>query len=70
MPEDQVETSDRINEFYPSKWNKTDWHWRTPFRTVTVNFDDINDKEEIFTKLDGCMQEVWSFEADLKQKLQ
>ena len=36
----------------------------------SLNFDDINDKEEIFTKLDGCMQEVWSFEADLKQKLQ
>ena len=68
MPEDQVETCDRINEFYSSKWNK--WQYTLPFKTATVVFDDVNDKESIFAKLDACMQEIWSFETDLKQKLQ
>ena len=70
MPEDQVETCDRINEFYPSKGNKPDWQWRTPFRTTTVEIADANDKESIFAKLDACMQEINDFEEDLKQKLQ
>ena len=70
MPEDQVETCDRINEFYPSKGNKPDWQWRTPFRTATVEIADANDKESIFAKLDVCMQEINDFEEDLKQKLQ
>ena len=68
MPEDQVEICDRINEFYSSKWNK--WQYTLPFKTATVVFDDVNDKESIFAKLDACMQEIWSFETDLKQKLQ
>ena len=70
MPEDQLETSDRINEFYPSKWNKPDWQWRTPFRTATVDIEDVSDKSAIFAKLDSCMQEIRDFEEDLKQKLQ
>ena len=70
MPEDQLETSDRINEFYPSKWNKPDWQWRTPFRTATVDIEDVSDKTAIFAKLDACMQEIHDFEEDLKQKLQ
>ena len=70
MPEDQLETSDRINEFYPSKWNKPDWQWRTPFRTATVDIEDVSNKSAIFAKLDSCMQEIRDFEEDLKQKLQ
>ena len=70
MPKDQLETSDRINEFYPSKWNKPDWQWRTPFRTATVDIEDVSDKTAIFAKLDACMQEIHDFEEDLKQKLQ
>ena len=70
MPEDQLETSDRINEFYPSKYDKPEWQWRTPFRTATVEFDDINDKDAVFAKLDACLQEIRGFEDDLNQKIQ
>lgn len=70
MPEDQLETSDRINEFYPSKYDKPEWQWRTPFRTATVEFDDISDKDAVFAKLDACLQEIRSFEEDLNQKIQ
>ena len=70
MPEDQLETSDRINEFYPSKYDKSEWQWRTPFKTATVEFDDINDKDAVFAKLDECLQEIRGFEDDLNQKIQ
>ena len=69
MPADQLETSDRINKHYPTKFNKADWRWRTPFRTETCNFDDINDKEDVFKQLDNCLKEINSFENDLKKKL-
>ena len=70
MPEDQLETSDRINEFYPSKFNKPDWQWRTPFRTETLILSDLNDRDAVFAKLDEGLQCVWKFEQDLKEKLQ
>lgn len=69
MPIEQQEMSDRINEYYPTKFNKADWQWRTPFRTETCNFDDINDKQDVFAKLDICLQKICAFEADLKTKL-
>ena len=69
MPIEQQELSDRINEYYPTKFNKADWQWRTPFRTETCNFDDINDKQDIFEKLDSCLQKISAFEDDMKNKL-
>ena len=69
MPEEQIEICDRINEYYPSKWNKPNWQWRTPFRTQTVIFNDLNDKEAIFLKLDSLLPEIDAFESDLRSKL-
>ncbi len=69
MPEDQITLSDRINELFPTKYNKEEWQWRTPFRTQTVAFDDIDNKEEIFLKLDSLLLEVYAFETDLKNKV-
>ena len=69
MPAEQIEMCDRINEFYPAKFNKDDWQWRTPFRTDTYVFDDINDKEAIFIRLDECLKKIRNFEDDLKKKL-
>ena len=69
MPEDQIETSDRINEFYPSKGNKPDWHWRVPYKTATYELGDGTDKNKVFSQLDACLLEISSFEADLKDKI-
>ena len=69
MSEEQIEICDRINEYYPSKSNKPNWQWRTPFRTQTVLFNDLNDKEAIFLKLDSLLPEIDAFEADLRSKL-
>ena len=60
----------RINEYYPSKFDKEAWLWRTPFKTSSVEIGDSFSKEEIFAKLDACLREIQVFEADLKQKLQ
>lgn len=61
---------DRINEHYPSKIQKEDWQWRTPFKTSTVEIDEDLSKEAIFAGLDECLKEIQAFEADLKQKLE
>lgn len=69
MPEDQLETSDRINEFYPTKYDKPDWQWRTPFRTETLEFEDLDDKDAVFAKLDSLIPVIHEFEEDLRSKL-
>lgn len=69
MPQDQLETSDRINEMYPTKYDKENWQWRTPFRTQTIAFEDLNDKEAVFAKLDLLLPEIMGFEEELKSKL-
>ena len=70
MPQGQLELSDRINEIYPSKYDKQGWQWRTPFRTETISFDDLADKDAFYTKLDERLQPIWEFEEDLQKKLQ
>lgn len=69
MPEDQRETCDRINAFYPTKFDKEDWQWRTPFRTQNVEFGDLNDKEAVFALLDSLLLEVEEFEMELGNRL-
>ncbi len=69
MPEDQLETSDRINEFYPTKYDKAEWQWRTPFRTETLEFEDLDDKDAVFAKLDSLIPVIHEFEEDLRSKL-
>ena len=61
---------DRINDFYPSKYDKPEWQWRTPFKTSKVKIGEKLSKEEIFAGLDECLKEIQAFEADLKQKLE
>ncbi|MCD8015255.1 MAG: DUF4268 domain-containing protein [Lachnospiraceae bacterium] len=60
---------DQINEFYPAKFRKEDWKWRTPFKTSTISFDEKTSKETIFDQLDGCLNEILAFESDLREKL-
>lgn len=59
----------RINEYYPSRVQKAEWQWRTPFKTTSVEIDDPLSKDAIFAKLDSCLKEIQAFEAELKQTL-
>lgn len=67
---DFLSMCDRINEHYPSKVQKDDWEWRTPFKTATVDLGEELSKEAIFAGLDECWKEIQAFETDLKQKLE
>ena len=60
----------RINEYYPSKFSKENWQWRNPFKTTAMAIAENISKENIFDKLDKCLEEIKNFEADLKEKLQ
>ena len=51
--EDFMDMCDRINEYYPSKVQKAEWQWRTPFKTSTVEIAEELSKEAIFAGLDG-----------------
>lgn len=70
ITEEFRETCDKINEFYPAKYDKSEWQWRIPFRTTSVTLGEEISKEELFTQLDEKMQEVRVFETDLKSKLE
>ena len=67
---DFMSMCERINEYYPSKIQKEDWQWRTPFKTSTIEIAENLSREAIFAGLDECMKEIQAFEADLKQKLE
>ena len=69
LPEDQMETVNRINEFYPAKAHKADWQWRISFRTSTVQIDLTIPEELNFEQLDKCLGEIYAFERDLEEKL-
>lgn len=62
---------DQINEFYPAKFAfaKEDWQWRSPFKTSSISLEEEISKETIFAQLDERLNEILTFEADLKQKL-
>ena len=67
---DFMSMCERINEYYPSKIQKEDWQWRTPFKTSTIEIAENLSREAIFAGLNECMKEIQAFEADLKQKLE
>lgn len=61
----------QINDLYPSKYKaKKDWLWRTPFKTNSFEISDNVSKEDVFAKLDACLEEIIAFEKNLKDKLQ
>ena len=64
-----LELCERINEYYPAKFPKEHWQWRSPFKTAIIAVNKESSKEEIFARLDTCLEEVKAFEKDLKEKL-
>lgn len=64
------EICNRIYDIYPSAFDNEDWKWRTHFRTGKIFIGDEIDKEKLFSGLDQSLEEIRTFEADLKEKLQ
>ncbi len=69
MTEEQLAICDKIQQVYPAKTNKEDWQWRIVFKTKYMPVGEVLDKENIFTVLNECIEEILTFEADLRQKL-
>lgn len=67
--EDFMELCDRVSALSFVRPRRDGWKWWTAFRTESVSIGESIDKEEIFEKLDQCMQQVRTFEKELKQAL-
>ncbi len=65
-----LDICDQINEFYPAKLGKKNWHWRNPFRSKKMTIGEELSKESVYAVLDNCLSEIQAFEIELKQKLQ
>ena len=70
IPADLMATCEKINHFYPSKKQKTNWQWRTPFSTKHAQVDDELSEEAIYAHLDKMLEKVKAFEEDLSKKLE
>ncbi len=70
ITEEFREICDRINEFYPSKFNKEEWQWRTPFRTESIIVGEGLVKNELFAQLDEKMGEIKKFEKTIAEILE
>ena len=58
ITDNQREVCELINKISPSKYNKENWLWRIPLRTMKVDLADYPTKEELFSKLDKLLTEI------------
>lgn len=65
IPDDLRETCDRINKVFPSRVQKANWKWRTPFVSQRISFNEISTKEDIIKALEFCYRQVKEFEQKL-----
>lgn len=69
IPDDFRAKCDEINQYYPANSSNDEWLYRVPFKTGTITIDEDTSREEIFTMLDACHEEITAFELDLQEKL-
>lgn len=70
IPDDFMAICNRINDFFPAKLGKKEnWQWRTPFKTTRKSISNELSKDEIFSKLNQCFEEIEKFEDELAQKM-
>ena len=67
IPDDLRAICDRINQIYPSRMQKANWQWRTPFVTKhsKVSDDEELSEEKIYEQLTKHFEEVKHFEMKL-----
>lgn len=67
--EDFLEICDHVSALPIVRPRRDGWKWWTIFRTESVDIGVSSDKQEIFAKLNLCIEQVWAFEKELKQAL-
>lgn len=65
LTDEQRDICNKINEHFPSRQQKANWQWRTPFATKQVKIDDELSEEKIFEQLDKKLIELKTFEKKL-----
>ncbi len=65
IPDDLRAICDRINEHFPSRQQKDNWQWRTPFTTKHAKADEDLSEDKIFEQLDKRLEEIKAFEGRL-----
>lgn len=65
LTDEQRDICNKINELFPSRQQKANWQWRTPFATKQVKIDDELSEEKIFEQLDKKLIELKTFEKKL-----
>ena len=67
LSDEQRLICDRINEHFPSRTQKANWQWRTPFATKQVKIDEELSEEKIYEQLDKKLDELKAFEEKLSK---
>lgn len=70
IPSDLRTTCDRINDHFPSRQQKANWQWRTPFVTRHCKVDEDLSEEKIYEQLNKRFEEIKTFESKLVKALQ
>ena len=65
LTDEQRDICNKINEHFPSRQQKANWQWRTPFATKQAKIDDELSEEKIFEQLDKKLIELKTFEKKL-----
>ena len=68
IPEDQLEICNRINDRFPSRIQKENWRWRTPFVSERIRFDENTTKTDIIDALEKCYAQTKAFEQRLLEE--
>ena len=50
---------------FPSRVQKENWKWRTPFVSQRIRFDENTTEEDIIRALETCYGQVKEFEQKL-----
>ena len=67
LSDEEMKICNKINEHFPSKQQKVNWQWRTPFTTKQVKVDEEVSEDKIFEQLDKKLQELKVFETKLRE---
>jgi len=70
IPDNLKDICEKINEFYPSKIQKENWQWRTPFSTTKSKIDDEISEDKIYDLLNKKLEAVKVFEKELKVSIE
>lgn len=70
ISDEQRAVCDEINKYFPSRQQKQNWQWRTPFTTKHrgKTGEDLAD-DKIYGHLDKMLEEIMEFEEKLKAHL-